>query len=235
MLVAALAAIVLRRREVASLMASFRSADPAVRRFAAAAPAVAAPLLLCVVVGYFDSRYFSLGFWYLLMSLLALAAFAWSRGADGARAASKTMLLALAALAIAAIVNVPRGFARPAEPGFPDLQEFAPIERCLSALGARPGDRVLFEDDTLAARWAAIRHRPTAMLPRNFRRPGPNLVEKGQFLTQQGIRFAVGAPEILDPIFKPFMQAPASPCGAAVYRVAPPEAWHADFYPRRVP
>lgn len=234
-LFAALAALVLRRRDVTVLISSFATADASVRRFAAAAPAVAAPLLLCVVVGYFDSRYFSLGFWYVLMVLLTLATFAWFRAADPRLAESRTVLLALGALAIAAVANVPRALARPAEPDFPELREFATIENCLSRLGARPGDRVLFEDDTLAARWAAVRGLPSAMLPRNMRRPGLTFDEKSHFIAQQGIRFAVGAPDALDPIMRPLMQARASPCAVAVYRLAPTEAVHAGSPATRVP
>jgi hypothetical protein len=228
MLFAALAALVLRRRDVAGLISSFGTADASVRRFAAVAPAVAAPLFLCVVVGYFDPRYFSLGFWYLLMVVLALAAFAWLRTADVRPGESRTMLLALGALALAGVANVPRALARPPERDFPGLREFAQIDRCLSGLGARATDRVLFEDDTLAARWAAIRRLPAAMLPRNMRRPGLSYAEKSQFLTQQGIGFAVGEPEVLEPIFKPFLRAPASPCGAVVYRLAPAEPERTD-------
>jgi hypothetical protein len=220
-LLAAFAALVLRRKEAARLIASVGTADVSVRRFAVIAAAIAAPLLLCVVTGYFDARYFSLGFWYVLMAVLTLAAFAWSLGAGGRRVEFSTMLLALGALALAGAANVPRGLARPPERGFPELQGFARIQMCLSRLGAQANDRVLFEDHTLGARWAAVRRRPAAMLPRNFTRPGLSFAEKGQFLSQQGIRFAVGAPEVLEPIFKPFMQGPALPCGPAVYRLAP--------------
>ncbi|MDB5691147.1 MAG: hypothetical protein JWO81_210 [Alphaproteobacteria bacterium] len=220
-LAAALAALLARGREVGHLISSFRTADASVRRFAAAAPAIVAPLPLYVATGYFDARYFSLVFWYALMAVSTLAAVAWLPRAGRGGVESRTMLLALGMLLVAGCANVTRGLARPPQPGFPELQEFAPIGMCLDRLGAHPTDRILFQDDTLAARWAAVRRRPAAILPLNFTRPGISFAEKGQFLAEHDIRFLVGEPEVLEPIFKPFLQGPALSCGAAVYRLAP--------------
>jgi hypothetical protein len=220
-LAAALAALLLRGREAANLISSFRTADASVRRFAATAPAILAPLPLYVTTGYFDARYFSLVFWYGLVAVSALAAVVWLARAGRGRVESWTKLLALGALLIAGSANVTRGLARPAEPGFPELQGFARIGTCLRQLGAHATDRVLFQDDTLGARWAAVRRRPAAILPRNFTRPGISFAEKGQFLAEHDIRFMVGQPEVLESIFKPFLQGSALPCGAAVYRLAP--------------
>lgn len=219
-LAALLAALLVRRTEVGGLISSFRTGDASVRRFVATAPAIIAPLPLYVVTGYFDARYFSLLFWYVLLALSALAAVAWLPRAGRGRMDSTAMLLALGTLLVAGCANVARGLSRPPQPGFPQLQEFARIDMCLRRLGAHNGDRILFQDDTLGARWAAVRRLPAATLPRNFTRPGISFAEKRQFLAEYDIRFLVGAPEVLEPIFKPFLHGPPLPCGAAIYRLS---------------
>jgi hypothetical protein len=60
------------------------------------------------------------------------------------------------------------------------------------------------------------------MLPRNFRREGLSFAEKGEFLKQQRIRFAVGSAAVLEPIFKPFIDDRASSCGTTVFRFGDP-------------
>jgi hypothetical protein len=229
---AALAALLARGREAGNLISSFRTADVSVRRFAAVAPAIVAPLPLYLVTGYFDARYFSLVFWYALMAVSTLAAVAWLPRAGRGGVESRTMLLALGMLLIAGCANVTRGLARAPEPGFPELREFARIGTCLRLLGAHATDRILFQDDTLGARWAAVRRLPAASLPPNFTRPGISFAEKGQFLAEHDIRFLVGVPEVLEPIFKPFLQGPPLRCGAAVYRLAPAGA-SGSMSPRR--
>ena len=205
----------------ARLKSSFRTADPSVRRFAATAAAILAPLPLYVVTGYFDARYLSLIFWYLLLAASGSAVVGWLPRAGREIVESRMMLVALGILLIGGSANVARGLSSPPQSTFPELQKFASIGTCLRQLGAHATDRVLFEDDTLAARWAAVRRQPTAMLPRNFTRPGISYNDKGKFLAEYNVRFMVGEPEVLEPIFKPFLQDPPLSCAAAVYRVSP--------------
>ena len=140
-LAAAMAALLARARDAGSLIASLKAADPSVRRFAATAPAIVAPLPLYLVTGYFDGRYFSLVFWYALLAVFALAARAWLPRAGRARLESWTMLLASGALFVAGSANVTRALARPPQPDFPQSREFARIATCLHQLGAQAGDR----------------------------------------------------------------------------------------------
>jgi hypothetical protein len=221
LLAAALGALFVARTDIGSATASLRAADASVRRFAVAAPAIAAPLPLYMVTGYFDERYFSLVFWYVLLALSAWTAVVWARRAGRAHVGSWAMLLALSVLFAGGCVNVARGISGSVERRFPDMQEFAQIEICLRQLGSHPGDRVLFQNDTSGARWAAVRRLPSATLPRNFTRPDISFADKGQFLANYDIRFLVGEPRVLEPIFKPFLSGPPLPCGTAVYRVSP--------------
>ena len=217
-LTVALAALVLGRSPAVT---PARPDAAGARRLAAVAPAVAAPLPVYLVTGYFDARYFSLAFWYLLLATAVSAAIAWKARVGRERVEARTMLLAIALLLIGGYADAARGLARPPEPLFPDLREFARMEACLRHMGARPSDRLLFNDNTLAARWAAVRHLPSATLPRNFTQPGLSLDDKRRFLDQYDIRFLAGDPEVLEPIFKPLLESPTAPCGMALYRLSP--------------
>ncbi len=172
-----------------------------------------------IIVGYFDTRYFSLSLWLTALFLIGITATALDIRFQRKLAELANFVMTVALMPLLMMVGVNR-LAGEVEEDFPALSEYYKIQSCLTEPPAGEVHRVILTDATLAARLAAVYGLQTSLLPANFRREPPGEPAAKQFIRAFQVAYIGGDSELIERVFPSSMiRKEKRDCGISIYNV----------------